>query len=450
MSAPEQELSALQELIDQCQSIASTNQRCTTFKKYATPIKALIAQIYDPFQKFHVTRKNIEKFEKSAANKAKSVAPPASLSELLTELSGGNLTGHAALHACTAFLSRYPRFREAVLRALNKDLQIRVGVQLVNQAFPLLVPVFSCALSHPLENHEAFYQKNEKNFFLSRKLDGCRCIFVCEDGKATAYSRSGHVFPAHIEGLAYFLDQFKHLTGVIDGEMGVVDSDNKEYFNLSNSLMNPNAAESSKNRKNLTLGPDQRMTYFAFDFIPLETFKRGGGPPLFLERQGMLAQHLKPLMDSDDQKRVCILEQVPSSRMNTLWSEAENKGWEGLILRMNVNYEGKKSRFMLKRKRASDDEFMIEDATATLQMPPNGTEQELALEHVGITYKNNRVWVGSGFSWEERKQYANNPKALIGRYITVCYNGESTDKAGDFSLRHPRVKAMYEKSGRSH
>ncbi len=436
------ELEALQTLVAKCQSIASTKERCQVFKECATPIKDLVAQIYDPFQKFHVTSKNIEKFEKKGG--LTTDQPAESLSALLTALAEERITGHAALGACLAFIKKHPKYRDVILKALNKDLQIRVGVQLVNQAFPLLVPVFSCALSHPLEKHEAFYQKNADKFFISRKLDGCRCIFICENGKATAYSRSGHVFPAHIPGLLFFLNQFKNLTGVLDGEMGVVDEENKEYFNLSNSLMNPNAAEGKVGKKNLTLRPDQHMTYFAFDFIPLATFKHGSGDPNLVARQQLLKQHLGPL----EGPRIRLLEQAPSSQMETLWATAENKGWEGLILRLNTKYEGKKSRSMLKRKQAADEEFVIEEATSSMQMPPGGTESELALEHVGITYKNNRVWVGSGFSWEQRQQYAQNPKELVGKHITVCYNGESMDKLGHFSLRHPRIKALYGAEGR--
>jgi len=85
-----------------------------------------------------------------------------------------------------------------------------------------------------------------------------------------------------------------------------------------------------------------------------------------------------------------------------------------------------------------------------MQMGPGSTEPELALEHVGISHKGNRVWVGSGFSWEQRKEYAENPKQLIGMFATVLHNGESQNKQGLFSLRHPRVKELYSKEGRKH
>lgn len=435
-------LEKLNQLIQKCASISGTKERCDVFQKYAADIKPLISQIYDPYQKFHVTAGNILKHEKR--KNFVETGKYTNLSELLTDLSEKKISGHEAINSCLTFIKKNEKYRDAILKALNKDLKIRVGVNLVNTAFPMLVPTFSCALSLPLEKHEKFFEKNRSDFFISRKLDGCRCIFVCDQGRVVAYSRSGHVYTESINGLSYFLEQFKHVNGVLDGEMGVVDHTGKEYFNIANALMNPNSVAGAKSDRNLKLLPNQYLCYFAFDFIPLTTFKNCQGPPLFLQRQKDLESALKDLVND----RIRILPQEKTDKMEAMWSEAEAKGWEGLMLRQNTEYEGKKSRNMLKRKRQDDEEFVIEEATSCLQMGPNSTENELALEHVGIRYKENRVWVGSGFSWEQRKLYAQNPEQLKGMFVTVCHNGESKNRNGEYSLRHPRVKALYEKSGR--
>jgi len=435
-------LEKLDLLIQKCASISSTKERCEVFQKYAADIKPLIAQIYDPYQKFHVTASNILKHEKK--KNFVETGKYTDLAELLTDLTEWKISGHEALNACLTFIKKNETYRGTILKALNKDLKIRVGVNLVNTAFPLLVPTFSCALSLPLEKNDKFFEKNRSDFFISRKLDGCRCIFVCENGKVIAYSRSGHIYPESIQGLSYFLEKFQGVTGVLDGEMGVVDNTGKEYFNIANALMNPNAVAGPKSEKNMKLLPNQYLCYFAFDLIPLATFKKSQGPPVFLQRQEQLKLALTDIVND----RIRILPQEKHDKMDELWTEAEEKGWEGLMLRKNTDYDGKKSRNMLKRKRQDDEEFVIEEATSCLQMGPNSTDSELALEHVGIRYKENRVWVGSGFSWEQRQFYAKNPEQLKGMYVTVCHNGESKNKKGEFSLRHPRVKALYEKSGR--
>lgn len=436
------ELVFLTELIRACQSIAGTNDRAEIFKTHAQQIKPLISLIYDTFQKFHVTSKSLLKYEKGAGTQRN---PPkcSTLQDLLLELADGRLTGHAALQECLDFIrSQLPIHRDTILRAINKDLKIRMGVQLVNKVFPMLVPVFSCALSHPQEKHIPFYEKNKDNWWISRKLDGCRCMFIRHAGITTAYSRSGHVYPAHIEGLEYFLKQFKDLVDfpdgyVLDGEMGVVDDTGKEYFNVANSIMNPNAASDPKKRAKSMIQEGQYLCYFAFDLIPLPTFKAGSGGPTWSVRQ----KHLKTNLPIS--KQIRLLEQHPASQMEALWDQVVANGWEGLILRLDVNYDGKKTRNMLKMKQQADEEFVIEDASSSMQIPPDSTVSTLALEHVGITYKGNRVWVGSGFSWQQRLEYAENPQQLVGKQVTVKHYGETTDKTGKCSLRHPTVKQLW-------
>lgn len=443
MTDSDPELVLLTELIRACQSIAGTNERAAMFQRKGQDIKALLALIYDPFQKFHVTSKNLLKFEKTAPSDLGAVSTVSTLQALLLKLAEGQVTGHAALKECLAFIrSQLPLHRDTILAALNKDLKIRVGVQLVNKVFPLLVPVFSCALSHPIEHHQPWYEKNKDQWWISRKLDGCRCMFVRQGGVTTAYSRSGHVYPAHIEGLDYFLRQFRDYPEfpegyVVDGEMGVVDGSDKEFFNVANALMNPNAAEDPKKRAKSLLKPGQHLCYFAFDWIPLATFKLGHGGPKWSERQKMLRQCL-PLS-----REIRLLEQHPASALDSLWQQVEKNGWEGLILRLDTNYDGKKTRNMLKMKQQADEEFVVEEATSSVQMPPDSTVPTLALEHVGITYKGHRVWVGSGFTWEQRVEYASEPQRLVGKQVTVKHYGETTDKTGKYSLRHPTVKQLW-------
>lgn len=440
-----EELKQLQDLVDGCGAISGSNERCTEFRKKGAGIKDLLLKIYDPYQKFHVTSKNLVKHEKNLKKKGKTPSEAVdakTLGDLMDLLTHNTVSGHAALDTCLKFIQTHETYRDVILKALNKDLKIRVGVKMVNKAFPLLVPVFSCALSQPIEKHEKFYETKKNEFFLSRKLDGCRCQFRCENGNVVAYSRSGHVYPNHIQGMDYFVQKFKSLNGVLDGEMGVTDDEGKEYFNLANSIMNPNAkAERGKN--NLQLQNGQHLCFFVFDFIPISTFKAGQGPPTWSERQA----NLKAAVEFD--KYVRLVEQHPASEMENLWQQAQEKGWEGLMLRLDTPYEGKKTRNMLKRKRQDDDEFDILEATSSLQLVPGTTDQALALEHVRIEYKGCSVWVGSGWEWADRLKYGQHPEQLVGWHATVKHYGESRDREGNYSLRHPSVKQMWPE-GRTH
>ena len=63
---------------------------------------------------------------------------------------------------------------------------------------------------------------------------------------------------------------------------------------------------------------------------------------------------------------------------------------------------------------------------------------------MSIKHKENIVNVGSGFSFNQREYYKENPNEIIGKTITVQYFEESQNQNGEFSLRFPVVKCIYE------
>jgi hypothetical protein len=236
---------------------------------------------------------------------------------------------------------------------------------------------------------------------------------------------------------------------VLDGEMIVLDDKNKEHFNIANSIMNPNAKKPTQNPKRqtkkksnaLTMSANMILCFRAFDIIPLDIFtgksKKSG--PSWRERQKYLKDSLPIHVP-----QIQMLEQFPSTQYEQLKEEAVRKGWEGLILRLDKPYKGSRTRDMLKFKLQEDAEFVIEDATVSQQMGPNSCDLVEALEHIGISYKGNRVWVVSGLTWAEKLEYGKNPKALIGKQIGITHYGETKDsKTQKFSLRHPKIRTIY-------
>ena len=125
---------------------------------------------------------------------------------------------------------------------------------------------------------------------------------------------------------------------------------------------------------------------------------------------------------------------------------AVQSGWEGLMLRKDDKYKGKRSTDILKVKKFYDEEYIVVD----LENSPNrviveGREvEEMMLKNVIIEHKGNRVQVGSGFSLEERRNFFQNPNKILGKTITVQYFEETTNQNGTHSLRFPVVKAIYE------
>ena len=127
-------------------------------------------------------------------------------------------------------------------------------------------------------------------------------------------------------------------------------------------------------------------------------------------------------------------------------ADAQKKGYEGLMLRKDVGYQGKRTKNLLKVKSFHDDEYKVLDLDfKDHRIIRDGKEVvRPMLAQVFIEHKGFRVAVGSGFSQAERIKYYENPKELIGKTITVQYFEETKNQEGGISLRFPTVKHVYE------
>jgi DNA ligase-1 len=109
---------------------------------------------------------------------------------------------------------------------------------------------------------------------------------------------------------------------------------------------------------------------------------------------------------------------------------AEDK--EGLMLNLNVPYQRKRHRGLLKIKRFYTMDLPItgyEEGTGRLE----GTLGSLVLDFCG-----NEVKVGTGFSDEERRKMWGNRDKLVGVLCEVKYKEISSDKStGTKSLQFP-------------
>ena len=135
---------------------------------------------------------------------------------------------------------------------------------------------------------------------------------------------------------------------------------------------------------------------------------------------------------------------------NTLYDEARAKKWEGLMIRRDVAYEGKRTNNLLKVKDFLDDEFTVIDyELGDMRMAEDGKQVvRHVLTNVVIDYKGNRVGVGSGFNKQQRIYYAEHPEEILGRTISVKYFEETKNQKGGTSMRFPTVKCVYDENGR--
>jgi len=125
--------------------------------------------------------------------------------------------------------------------------------------------------------------------------------------------------------------------------------------------------------------------------------------------------------------------------------KADINGWEGVMLRKNVPYKGKRSKDLLKVKTFHDAEYEVLDVEmGPFRYVKDGAEcEEDMLSCVYISHKNHLVRVGSGFTIEERQNFYRNPELIKGKIITCQYFEETKNQQGGISLRFPTFKFLH-------
>ena len=183
-----------------------------------------------------------------------------------------------------------------------------------------------------------------------------------------------------------------------------------------------------------------------FDYLTKTEFDSKESTTTLAERIARFAK-LSNAIDSQDS--LSVLEQTvvnDDDHFASLKSKAEEKGFEGVMLRKNVGYEGKRSQNLLKVKKFFDAEYVVESIDfEDHRVIRDGKEVVIPMmAQAYISHKGYEVAVGSGWNQEQRIKYEANPNLIIGKTITVQYFEESKNQQGELSLRFPTVKHVYE------
>jgi len=100
-------------------------------------------------------------------------------------------------------------------------------------------------------------------------------------------------------------------------------------------------------------------------------------------------------------------------------------------------YEAKRTANLLKiKKMKTADLYCIAIETGDIGDFKN------IMTRINVVYKDNVVGVGSGFTIEDRKKFAKDPDAIVGKIVEVQYFEETTDEKGNPSLRFPVFKRI--------
>jgi len=426
-------IKTIYEFLDKMNNSTSTNDKIEVMRHADRLVHKTLYYTYNTFMHYGVTINQLEK-RKDLCNVHTKFCSEKDMFSLLDSLNYKLLTGHNAIKEANGFLYNNPDLKEIFYLILERNLKVRASVKLINKACPNLIPTFNVALANKYDDKTKKKVDFEKDvWYVSRKLDGVRCLIVVDEkGKAKSYSRAGKQF--HTLSLVEKEIQDLGVKNVVyDGEMCIVDENGDEDFQ---SIMK----EIGRKDHIIQIGLFQ-----IFDFIPYRMFSKGYGD------SGNFSQRvfaLQSLMLGKDLKFVKFLDQLPISsfhELDAIASTAASKGWEGLMLRKNDLYKGKRSNDILKVKTFFDDEYTVKDMqTGPLRYIKEGKEvEEEMLSGVSIEHKGNIVKVGSGFTIDQRKHFLKHPEEIIGKVITVQYFEESQNQNGEYSLRFPVIKVIH-------
>ena len=417
-------LKVLQAFVDSMKANSSLIAKKTIINAYGKNpfIKSALVYAYDPYKKYYVTSKTCKKNKELCdMNKIHD-----SIFHLLNDLNDRVYTGHDAIAMVNSFVLQYPEYEDLIFSIIDRNMELRASASVINKVIPGLIPTFDVALATKYEPKFCDF-KNEE-WLASRKLDGVRCIIRKEGDKVTAYSRQGNEFTT----LQKVLDDVKLMPGdfVLDGEICLMDENGNEDFQ---------GIMKQIKRKDHTIANPK---YIIFDCLTLEEFDTKEGEMQLWDR---LETRLPSL--SDEYKTLSILDQVFVSNeqeLSDMIADAEANGFEGVMLRKNVGYEGKRSKNLLKCKKFFDAEYEVLDVDFdTHRIIRDGKEvKERMLSQVWIEHKGYRVAVGSGWNQAQRLQYVD--RSIVGKTITVQYFEETKNQEGGISLRFPTVKHVYE------
>ena len=381
---------------------------------------------YNPFYQFYMKKVPTTK----VAGKDTLDKKIDALTYLLDTLRNRKVTGNAARDMVQDFLGSFNKISQDIIgRILKKDLKIGMSGKSANKVWKNLIPEFSVALAKTYKGKVDIF---DGTWLTSRKLDGCRCITIVENGDIKFFSRNGKEFTT----LNVLKESLKNINKkdsfVLDGEICITDGKGNEDFS---SIMK------EIRKKNHTI---KTPRYYVFDMLTLEEFYAKKSKRTLRERLDVLVKDF-PL----DNNVIKQLEQylVTEDSFSEMQEYVQKYGWEGLILRRDCGYKGKRSNDLLKVKKFFDDEYKvldIETGPFTHSVRGKGQVTEDMLTAVIVKHKGYNVSVGSGFSIEQRKEFLKNPKKIVGKTITVQYFEESKNQNGGISLRFPTCKFIYE------
>ncbi len=410
-------------VFEQIRTSSSTNIKKDILSEYKNDeqVKYYLEYLLNPHK---VTGINKSKLSKKLSVEGKS-STDTSLSDILEYLLVNNTGNDIVVSRIQSYLSSLEcdverKFSEQMI---TKSYKLGVKAKLVNASIPNLIPEFNVMLAESYEKNMNYV--NGKDFILTLKLDGCRCVMIKDDNDIKCFSRQGKA----IDFLTQISDDMSKLpNGVYDGELiatGMFKS-SKDQFKQTMKLSR-------------IKGEKIGLKFVVFDYIEnISDFNNNTSTMTCIDRKELVKSHiskveleyveyLEPYYIGNDITKIQHYSDIATSHDE-----------EGIMLNIaDSKYECKRSKNILKVKVFKTCDILctgVEEGEGKLE----GT-----LGKIVCDYKGFKLRVGSGFDDTTRNHLWNNPSEVIGRVVEVKYF-EELETDGKLSVRYPVFIAVRE------
>ena len=420
-------LRTVNKIIEQLRATSSTKDKISILRsnKDNEMLKKVLLYTYDQYKKYGIQKKNLA--SKIKSNIIKTWQEPF---EMFDELAESNINDGLKDSVKVYLQSKVPEdLQELIICILLKDLRIKINATTINKVFPNLLYQFKCMLGEPIEKAKI---KDGEQIYITRKLNGTRCIYMNDK----LYARSGK----EIDGFENIKDEIKHLAVdgmTLDGELVRINRGNKiddeENFKQSISIIN------SKKR---SIEQEDQIEYVLFDILKTSEFIQGKSKSIYSERRKELdglkikikELHLKHIRVTT----VLYYGTYSKIKIDKMLEMSDSRNYEGLMVNTDAPYECKRVKTLLKVKSWKFNDLKI------IGFDQGEGEFSNTLGAVIVDYKGYRCGVGTGFDVETRNWIWQHKDELIGRICTIKCKQESCNKFGELSMNFPVWQGLRE------
>lgn len=396
------------------------NYKIKTLEKYLNneTISYCLYFLYNPYITTGIAEK---KFDKSVEYKGSKGYDTSNLIDVLKYIQENNTGKDEDIAVAQKFISNITDNEQIEIykKLITKSLTLGIDSKTINKVKPKFIPTFEVQLAN--KYFDKPHLVNGHEFALTTKIDGGRIIALKENGEVKFFTRAGQEYEGLVD-LRKELENIEEDNFCLDGEITLLDKGNLSSKDQYKQTMKITRA----------LGEKHGIKMLVFDFLTLKEFKEQECTHIYKDRR----KSLDNIFNKYELKYFNLLpilyQGTDTNKINELLTIALKNKEEGLMINFTeAYYEFKRTNNLLKVKKMNDIDLEVigyEEGSGAMA----GTLGSLIVE-----YKGNKVYVGSGFSKEQREEIWKHPNDYIGITISIQYFEETTNDQGGISLRFP-------------